>query len=245
MSRIVIWFSCGAASAVATKLTLDEYKNRQIIINYCDTGSEHTDNYRFLSDCEKLFEHKINILKSEKYKDTWDVFKKTNYLVGPKGARCTIELKKRLRFDFQKHDDLQVFGFTVDETLRANRFVDQNHDIAVIFPLIEKRFTKKDCFLFLKNKGIALPVMYQLGYKNNNCIGCVKGQAGYWNKIRKDFPEVFAKMAKLERQLDIAICKTYKKGVRTKVFLDELNPKAGKYEGENISCGLLCDPVLD
>lgn len=242
MSRIVIWFSCGAASAVATKLALDQYKNRQIIINYCDTGSEHPDNYRFLSDCEKLFGHKINILKSKKYKDTWDVFTKTNYLVGPKGARCTIELKKRLRFDFQKSGDLQVFGFTIEETSRANRFIDQNHDIAVLFPLIEKKYTKKDCFLFLENKGIALPVMYKLGYKNNNCIGCVKGQAGYWNKVRKDFPDVFEKMAKLERQLDVAICKTYKNGKRTRIFLDELDEKAGKYQIENISCGLLCDP---
>ena len=38
--------------------------------------------------------------------------------------------------------------------------------------------------------------MYKLGYKNNNCIGCVKGQAGYWNKIRKDFPDVFDQMSK-------------------------------------------------
>lgn len=31
--------------------------------------------------------------------------------------------------------------------------------------------------------------MYDLGYANNNCIGCVKGGIGYWNKIRIDFPE--------------------------------------------------------
>ena len=32
-----------------------------------------------------------------------------------------------------------------------------------------------------------------MGYNNNNCIGCIKGGMGYWNKIRVDFPEVFEK----------------------------------------------------
>ena len=32
--------------------------------------------------------------------------------------------------------------------------------------------------------------MYDLGYPNNNCIGCIKGGMGYWNRIRKDFPDI-------------------------------------------------------
>ena len=85
--------------------------------------------------------------------------------------------------------------------------------------------------------------MYKLGYKNNNCIGCVKGQSGYWNKIRKDFPEVFARMAKVERSLNVAINKSYAgDGLRKRVFLDELDPKAGRYKSEpSLGCGVLCD----
>ena len=42
----------------------------------------------------------------------------------------------------------------------------------------------------LQNAGIELPEMYKLGYQHNNCIGCVKSSgAGYWNKIKIDFPE--------------------------------------------------------
>jgi hypothetical protein len=85
----------------------------------------------------------------------------------------------------------------------------------------------------------------RLGYRNNNCIGCVKGQSGYWNKIRRDFPAIFWKMARTERQLNAAICK--KEGVtngkrwRKRVFLDELPPDAGKYiEEPDIECGVLC-----
>jgi hypothetical protein len=49
--------------------------------------------------------------------------------------------------------------------------------------------------------GIEIPAMYKMGYNNNNCIGCVKGGMGYWNKIRKDFPEVFNRMAVIEREV--------------------------------------------
>jgi hypothetical protein len=87
--------------------------------------------------------------------------------------------------------------------------------------------------------------MYRLGYTNNNCIGCVKGGAGYWNKIRVDFPEAFDRMAKLERTLDAAICKTEPtvngKRTRERVFLDELAPDEGFGQPElEMECGVLC-----
>jgi hypothetical protein len=94
----------------------------------------------------------------------------------------------------------------------------------------------------IRQAGIELPAMYKLGYKNNNCIGCVKGQAGYWNKIRKDFPEIYNKMAKVERDLDVAINKSRIGGTRKRVFLDELPEGTGIYTQEpDIECGVLCN----
>lgn len=240
-NRTVCWFSCGAASAVATKKAKEIYGHVHIV--YCDTGSEHEDNKRFLRDCEKWFGQEITILKSDKYSDAWDVFLKTRYLSGIKGARCTTELKKVLRNKYQEIDDRQVFGFDASENIRAERFKENNPEIILCTPLIDLGLTKKDCFVELERAGITLPMMYRLGYKNNNCIGCVKGQSGYWNKIRKDFPDVFNRMAKIERQLGIAINKSYAgDGIRKRIFLDELSPTAGKYESEpSIGCGVLCD----
>lgn len=57
------------------------------------------------------------------------------------------------------------------------------------FPLIEAGLQKEDCFAALQAAGIELPVMYRLGFDNNNCIGCPKGGNAYWNLIRKHFPE--------------------------------------------------------
>ena len=97
--------------------------------------------------------------------------------------------------------------------------------------------SKKDCFVEIQKAGIELPAMYRLGYNNNNCIGCVKGGAGYWNKIRKDFPNVFSRMAKLERELGANLTKYKNK----RIFLDELPLNAGRTQKEpDMECGLWC-----
>ncbi len=73
-SRTASWFSCGAASAVATKLTSPD------VIAYCETGSEHPDNRRFLIDCEKWFGKEVTILQNPDFRDTWDVWEKRKYI---------------------------------------------------------------------------------------------------------------------------------------------------------------------
>ena len=85
----------------------------------------------------------------------------------------------------------------------------------------------------LRNANIELPEMYRLGYHNNNCIGCVKGGMGYWNKIKVDFPEHFDRMAKLERFKGQTVFKDR--------YLDELKPTDGHYPSEqNIECSIFC-----
>lgn len=241
MSRVLVWFSCGAASAVAAKLAVEKYGDRAEVL-YCDTlAYEHPDNQRFLSDIEAWIGKPIKILKSEKYKDIFDVFFKTGWLVGVGGARCTTELKKNVRKAYQRPDDVHVFGMTSDEESRIERFEDQNSD-KVEWVLRDAGVSKSDCYRIIQRAGIELPAMYLLGYNNNNCIGCVKGQAGYWNKIRVDFPDAFNRMAETERKLGVAINKSYAgDGKRKKVFLDELDPSAGRgVPLPDIECGAIC-----
>jgi len=63
--RRVCQFSCGAASAVATKLTLAEFPDAVIINAF--VKEENEDNRRFLADCEKWFERTVHVLRDEKY----------------------------------------------------------------------------------------------------------------------------------------------------------------------------------
>ncbi len=242
--RIVSWFSCGAPSAVATKLALSS--GLDVTIYYCEVFEEHPDNIRFLKDCEEWFEQKIHVVGNENFNNSTDeVFLKTKFLVGPHGARCTAELKKKMRWEHQQVHDTIIMGYTVEEKSRVERFLQSEPLLNFLPILIERNLTKSDCLNIIKRAGIDIPTMYKLGYRNNNCIGCVKGQAGYWNKIRKDFPDRFKEMAKIERQLNRTICKIEwrESGKRhlKRVFLDELPPHVGKYTSEpDIECGIFC-----
>lgn len=247
MNRIVSWFSCGAASAVATKLAI-EAKPGEVVVAYCDTSRrEHPDNMRFLRDCQEWFGQEILILGNDEYaRDPDEVFRKTRYLVGPSGARCTAELKKAVRWSFHKPDDVVVIGFTAEEYLSRHKKLAESEPLTNFWPILyERGITKKSCYDMVEDAAIPLPAMYKLGYRNNNCIGCVKGQAGYWNKIKIDFPERFAEMAAIERELGRTICKREwtEDGVRKRerIYLDDLPPDLGKYASEpDISCGILC-----
>jgi len=241
MSRVLAWFSCGDASAVAAKLACEKYGARCEVL-YCDTFAyEHPDNKRFFNDVEEWLGRTIKVLRSPDYRDIYDVFEKTRFLRGPKGARCTTELKKNVRKAYQMADDIHIFGFTADETMpackrpdkdRVANFYRENPELYAEFPLVEAGMTKPDCHRRIREAAIELPAMYKLGYHNNNCIGCVKGKKGYWNKIRRDFPHAYEKMAVKERELGFSL---------TGVFLDELPPDAGRYKDEpDIECGVLC-----
>jgi len=195
-----------------------------------------------MAECEEWFDHPITRLHSDVYEDIWDVFRRTRWLVGVQGARCTTELKKVVRQQFTQSDDIQVFGFDPSEASRVERFCGNNPEVILETPLIERNISKERCLGILQEVGIELPVMYRLGFNNNNCIGCVKGQQGYWNKIREHFPDVFARMSQVEQELNVAINKSYAgDGKRKRVFLKDLPPGAGRDKPlEPMSCDIFC-----
>ena len=234
--RTVSWFSCGAASAVATKLALSE--GNPITIAYCHIDEEHPDNARFLKNCEEWFGQKIVILQNDFYEGSiYRVFEK-NYMRTPAGSPCTRALKKQVRQKFENLTDRQVFGYTVEEQSRVDRFIDANAQVDVWPILIERGLTKEDCLGILANAGIEIPTMYKLGYRNNNCIGCVKGGQGYWNKIRRDFPNEFQRMADFEVEKGYTVLKTPDS---QPLYLKDLDKNSGHYPSEMaVECGIFC-----
>lgn len=235
--RVVCWFSCGAASAVAAKVALQKYsKDHEVVVVYCDTSaSEHPDNMRFMADIERFLGVEVVRIKGA-FDTVEECFGSFGFMAGPKGARCTTEMKKIPRFKFQRYDDIHVFGFTADEVKRIRSFDERNPDLTLDWVLFDAGVTKTDCLNILRDNGIELPTMYKLGFKNNNCIGCVKASSpGYWNKVRDIFPEVFERRAAQSREIGARLVRV--RGVR--IFLDELDPNE-RGRMENISCGPEC-----
>lgn len=240
--RIVVWFSCGAASAVAASLAKKTWEGfYPIEYVYCNTSkNEHKDNLRFLAEVEKWLGITIKKISNPKYDTIEEVFDKHRYMSGINGAKCTTELKKIPRFLYQLPDDIHVFGFTYDESERIFEFEKNNHDLELNWVLFQNQITKQDCYRIIKEAGIRLPYMYRQGYKNNNCIGCVKATSpGYWNKIRRDYPEIFERRMIQSREIGCRLAKY--KGER--IFLDQLPESAkGRWKDEVISCGPDCKP---
>ena len=218
--RRVSWFSCGAASAVATKLSSPD------VIAYCEVGSEHHDNKRFMDDCSVWFEKDITLLKNPKFKDTWDVWEKRRYISGIGGAPCTMELKVAPRLAFQEPDDIHIFGYTADssDVKRANSLTENWPELTCKFPLIERGLTKAACMAIVEDAGLQLPEIYSFGFPNANCVPCCKATSpDYWAMVRKHFPDEFNRMAELSRELGARLARV--NGER--VFIDEV-PKDQK-----------------
>jgi hypothetical protein len=242
--RILSWFSCGDASAVSTKLVLSSYgATHDIAIARCVIPEEHPDNDRFSADCEAWFGQPIINLRSADYASCQDVWERVRYMSGVNGAPCTREMKKAIRWAFEQKwlPDLQAFGYTSEERDRANAFRRQNPEVRLVTPLIHEGLDKEACHALVSRAGINLPVMYRLGFNNNNCIGCVKAQSpAYWNRVRRHFPEVFAARVALSRDLGVRLVKL-PTGDRDRIFLDELDPEMGAGEVEPaLDCSLLC-----
>lgn len=215
-----------------------------MVVAYCEVAEEHPDNARFLRDCEQWFGKEIIKLGNSKYDNSiYEVFRKTRYIAGVAGARCTLELKKNVRIAFQRPDDIHLFGYTSEEIHRLDRLIDANNELQVEAPLIDANLSKKDCLALVEREGIPLPAMYLLGYKNNNCRGCCKSQSpAYWKKIQIDFPDMFKRMVAAEKMLNVKICKYQKDKVVHRVPLTDLPDHIEPMDdSEDIQCGAFCE----
>jgi 3'-phosphoadenosine 5'-phosphosulfate sulfotransferase (PAPS reductase)/FAD synthetase len=244
--RVIARFSCGAASAVATKMAIEKYGDA-VEIYYTNPGAEHPDNLRFIKECEAWFGQPVNILKSEKYNTTWEVFEARKFLVNHQGAPCTGEMKRIPGDKVWNIGDIEIYGYTANEGGRVAKWQAHNFERILECPLVDKHLTKEDCFGILARVGIALPIMYLLGFKNNNCIGCVKARdnINYWKRTRKYFPEIYGKIAGYERQFGVAINRITRKGVRSEIYLDEIEEGDPTGPDFAVSCGLFCMAEAD
>jgi hypothetical protein len=245
MSRktiIAVWFSCGAASAVAAKKTIEIYgRYHEIVIINNPVDEEDSDNKRFLLDVSKwlgrdIIEAKNDYLGTTSAVKVWDDRK---YMAGIKGEPCTMLLKKaaRQQYEATHNIDWHVLGFTFDEIGRHERFV--KFERANVLPvLIKDELTKENCFKIIEMAGIKLPNAYYLGYPNANCIGCVKATSPtYWNHVRKMNNNVFEERAEQSRRLGVRLVRY--KGKR--IYLDELPNEAVGGKMKSHECGIFCE----
>lgn len=241
---IAVWFSSGAASAVAAKRVVERYgTNCKVRVINNPIAEEDGDNVRFLRDVEKWLGVNVEFARHPKFpkQSAVEVWDKVGYMSGVAGAPCTNKLKREARQEWERlnHHDWLVMGFTADEKRRASMF--QKTERSNFLPiLVEEGITKADCYQIIAEAGIELPRVYRLGYPNANCIGCVKATSPtYWNHVRKIHPDVFKDRSEQSRRIGARLVRH--KGER--LFLDELpeNAKGQPMKSMDIECGLFCE----
>lgn len=242
---IAVWFSSGAASAVAAKLTADRYgKTCDVRLVNNPMLEEDLDNLRFLRDVEQWVGIEVEFARHKDYPNASavEIWDRRGGMSFPHGAPCTVHGKKEARQQWEEVNkpDWHVLGYTADERRRHERFTLTER--ANVLPiLIDAGLTKEDCFTILRDAGIDLPRIYALGYPNANCIGCVKATSPtYWNHVREQHPDVFAARAEQSRRLGSKLVRVDNK----RIFLDELSPLAKGRPMKSmkaVECGLFCE----
>lgn len=243
LERIVVHFSCGAASAIAAKLTLTDYSPERVFLVNAFLQEEHEDNRRFLADCERWLNKIITVLRDEKYgASTLEVWRRKRFIKGPHGAPCATALKRDLLNGWSLPSDIWVIGYTAEETDRATELQEFYPDRKFLFPLIERHLSKSDCLAMIDRAGIRLPEMYLMGYENANCIGCPKGGLGYWNKIRRDFPDRFYQIADIQDDIGPGayFLRNRRTGERMRLRDLPINHGAKTYDEPSFSCSFFC-----
>jgi hypothetical protein len=241
---IVVWFSNGAASAVAWQETLRLYGDTCAVraVNN-PVLEEDEDNLRFAHDVATWLGQELHYHHNPKFPHgsarlTWA---QRSAMVFPHGAPCTVHLKKEARQDYEARHRVHwhVLGFTSDERRRFDRFVLTERS-NVLPVLIDASLSKQDCLDRLLAAGIAPPRVYAEGYPNANCIGCVKATSPtYWNLVRRTRPDVFADRAAQSRHLGARLVRY--RGQR--IFLDELpeDARGAPLKTMQVECGIFCE----
>jgi hypothetical protein len=240
---IAVWFSCGAASAVAAKKTIEKYgKTHTVRVLNNPIMEEDEDNRRFLMDVERWLGVDIEIVLNPKFTsascvEVWD---KRNFMSSIHGAPCTFELKKKARQFWENNNrvDHTVLGFTSEEVGRHEKFERTERKLLPV--LINEGTSKGECYHILKEAGVKLPRVYDMGYPNANCIGCVKATSPtYWNHVRKMHPEVFEYRAAQSERIGAKLVRV--KNVR--IQLRDLDPEAkgNAMKDMDFECGIFCE----
>jgi len=241
MSRNLIWWSTGAASAVMAWLVLKEEPDSLIV--RCETANEDPDNYRFEADVMKYLDRSITLLKSDEFESVRDVWKRERYMAGINGASCTRAMKVEPRLAFQRPTDRHAFGYTNDrvDIDRYTRLRANYPELEVRAILIEQGIDKANCLGIVERWGIALPRSYAMGFPNANCLqtGCVKGGLSYWSRYRFYFPVQFAATAAQAREIGARLVKY--KGKR--IFIDEIPADYPMTDPIVPACDFLCSAM--
>lgn len=209
------WLGCDYTSVIAM-LFSDPDRILHISPYKESTSKERS----FIRRVEVLIRQHIHTLHNDLYYSPHDVMRKSGRIYGPGGAVCELQLKKRVRQEWEIANwdhHTYIWGIDACQRERADMIRESMPEFDHEFPLIEHNLSRHDCEKMCIEAGILEQTDPSLSSVSvNRCLGCVKGNKAYWCAMRRLNHEVFNEMASLERELG--------RSCIPGCYLDELDP---------------------
>ncbi len=191
-------------SWAAEKLACDKYGPENVTLLFADTGIEDEDLYRFLHRGADALRATLIKIRSDKFKNPFEVAEHYKIFPGNNMPACSSFLKRDDLDKWQREncdkDTIFVFGFSQDEEKRIQSARKRNPKKNLWFPLAERAYSHCEIMGWLDYYGISLPRLYRMGFMHNNCGGfCFQGGHGHFAKLLQEIPARFWNIAKWEK----------------------------------------------
>jgi hypothetical protein len=193
----IVMYSGGIGSWSAARRVAEKHGTDNLTLLFADTLMEDEDLYRFLD--ESVQSIGVPVTRIADGRDIWQVFKDVRFLGNSRLARCSHDLKQKvsrkwLEERYKPEEVTLYLGIDWTEEHRYERSRTHWLPWQVQAPLCEAPYIDKGQMLFdLRDSGIKIPRLYEMGFAHNNCGGgCVKAGIAHWLHLLKVMPERYA-----------------------------------------------------
>ena len=211
--KYIVSLSGGIGSYITLKRVLAERERENVLAVFCDTLYEDGSLYQFLSNIEKKLGIKIIRLCSGK--TPVQLQAEERFIFNSRVASCSKKLKSRvfnawLKEHFTPDQCILYMGIDWSEAHRCTAITNNYKPYKVEYPLCKETKFKAEYIQELKDDGIEVPRLYQIGLTHNNCGGrCVKAGIGHWLILLEKDRNRFLEAENDERMLQQIIGKDY------------------------------------
>jgi len=196
-------FSGGVGSWMAARRVAERHGTDNLTLLFADTLMEDEDLYRFLGEAaQNVFGNRLpRLVRIAEGRDPWQVFFDERMLGNSRFDPCSRMLKRRMvdRWLNENCDPKSTVIHVGIDWTEEHRFVGLRDRRAkdgwrYESPLCEAPYIlKTDMKSALRECGISLPRLYELGFAHNNCGGfCIKAGKGHFANLLRTMPARYA-----------------------------------------------------
>jgi 3'-phosphoadenosine 5'-phosphosulfate sulfotransferase (PAPS reductase)/FAD synthetase len=203
MTQHVVMFSGGIGSWAAAKRVAAAHGKDDLTLFFTDTLIEDEDLYRFIDEgARDVFGNRTpRLVRLAEGRDPWQVFFDERMLGNSRIDPCSKILKRRpadrwLADNFEPGNTTVYVGIDWSEEHRFLALRDRRAEAGWHYeaPLCDAPYiTKSDVRRALRDAGIRMPRLYELGFEHNNCGGfCIKAGHAHFANLLRTMPERYA-----------------------------------------------------